>query len=90
MRIIASIIVILLSACATPITAAPPQPKQGDLSNAFVGPNGGTAYLLQCFDLEACYQRARQICAGNYVIFDSIDTPVGDGYRHYISFECKK
>jgi hypothetical protein len=89
---------VLLSACATPLPTAPLDPKHPDPSTTFVGPNGGTAYLMQCFDGVGCYQRASETCANGYVIFDSIDSASGSitggnglvGSNHYIAFECKK
>ena len=62
-------------------------PKNVDPSYRFVGPDGGTAYLMQCFDGVGCYKRAREVCPGGYTIFDSIDTTGGG---HYIAYECKK
>jgi hypothetical protein len=77
---------------------APLDPNHLDQTPSFIGPNGGTAYLMQCFDSVGCYQRARQACSNDYVIFDSIDNASGNvasgggiiGSSHYIAFECKK
>jgi hypothetical protein len=98
MRVISSLVVVLLSACATPLPTAPLDPKHLDQSTNFVGPNGGTAYLMQCSDGVACYQRAREACSNGYMIFDSVDSTSssianGGGFvssSHYIAFECKK
>jgi hypothetical protein len=73
-------------------------PKHLDQSTTFVGPNGGTAYLMQCFGGVGCYQRAREACSHGYMIFDSIDSANGSiangggfvGSGHYIAFECKQ
>jgi hypothetical protein len=98
MRVISSLVVILLSACATPLPTAPLDPKHLDQAKNFVGPNGGTAYLMRCFDGVGCYQRAREVCSNGYTIFDSIDSSIGViangggsvSSEHYIAFECKK
>jgi hypothetical protein len=97
MRAITSLVVILLTACATALPTAPLDPKHLDQTGSFVGPNGGTAYLMQCFDGVGCYQRASEACSHGYVIFDSIDNTNGAissgsgfvGSSHYIAFECK-
>jgi hypothetical protein len=75
----------------------PPNPKHLEQTKNFVGPEGGTAYLMQCFDGIGCYERAREACAKGYTIFDSIDSTNGSittgtgfvGSSHYIAFECK-
>jgi hypothetical protein len=98
MRFIGSFVVVLLSACATSLPQAPLDPRHLDQSTNFVGPNGGTAYLMQCFDGVGCYQRAREVCSNGYTIFDSIDSANGGisggsgsvSSSHYIAFECKK
>jgi hypothetical protein len=98
MRVISLLIVVLLSACATPLPTAPLDPKHLEQSKTFVGPNGGTAYLMQCFDGVGCYRRAREVCANGYTIFDSIDSAEGSitsgggliGSSHYIAFECNQ
>jgi hypothetical protein len=98
MRAMTSLVVILLTACATALPTAPLDPKHLDQTSSFVGPNGGTAYLMQCSDGVGCYQRASEVCSNGYVIFDSIDSTNGAissgsgfvGSEHYIAFECKK
>jgi hypothetical protein len=98
MRVIGSLVVVLLSACASSLPRAPLDPKHLDQSTNFVGPSGGTAYLMQCFDGVGCYQRAREVCPNGYMIFDSIDSATGSvtggsgsvASNHYIAFECKK
>lgn len=97
MRVIGVVVVALLSACATPLPTVPLDPKHLEQEKTFVGPSGGTAYLMQCFDGVGCYQRAREVCANGYTIFDSIDRTDGNvsngggfvGSAHYIAFECK-
>jgi hypothetical protein len=97
MRVVSLLVASLLSACATPLPTAPLDPKHVDPSTTFIGPNGGTAYLMQCFDGVGCYQRAKEVCSNGYVIFDSVDATDGIvtngggsvGSRHYIAFECK-
>jgi hypothetical protein len=98
MRVISSLVVVFLSACATSLPIAPLDPKHLEKAATFVGPNGGTAYLMQCFDGVGCYQRAREVCSNGYMIFDSIDSTSGSvttgsgsvSSSHYIAFECKK
>jgi hypothetical protein len=98
MRMICALVVVLVSACTTSLPIAPLDPKHLDQSPSFIGPNGGAAYLMQCFDGVGCYQRAREACANGYTIFDSIDNTSGTvangggfvGSAHYIAFECKK
>jgi len=99
MRIIFSLIVVgLLSACVTALPTAPLDPKHLDQTTSFVGPDGGAAYLMQCFDGIGCYQRAKEVCPNGYTIFDSIDSATGSisngggivSSGHYIAFECKK
>jgi len=97
MGFVASLCAALLSACVSALPTAPLDPKHIDQATKFVGPNGGTAFLMQCFDGVGCYQRAREACANGYTIFDSIDnvsgsTTNGSGFvasSHYIAFECK-
>ena len=100
---ISPLALVLLSACATPPTA-PSDPKHVDPSTSFVGPNGGAAYLMECFNglqdtnsAYGCYQRAKDACPNGYTIFDSIDkvdgsVSSGSGFvnsSHSIAFECK-
>lgn len=41
----------------------------------FKGPNGGTAYAMKCSGfgrtLDACYQKAGEVCPSGYTIIDS-------------------
>lgn len=97
MRVVGALGAVLLSACATSLPTAPLDPRHIDQATKFVGPNGGAAYLMQCFDGVGCYQRAREACSSGYTIFDSIDSANGSitngggfvGSNHYIAFECK-
>lgn len=99
MRVTSSLVVVFLSGCVTtPLPTVPLDPKHLDQPTKFVGPNGGTAYLMECSDGVGCYQRATESCSNGYVIFDSIDSVKGSisngfgfvGSSHYIVFECKK
>jgi len=90
----ALVLAALCSACSA-LPTAPLDPKHIDPSFHFMGPSGGDAYLMQCFDGVGCYRRARELCSNGYTIFDSIDSagggagfPVESG--HYIALECKK
>jgi len=93
-RLLAILLVIGLSACASSLPIAQLDPHNIDPSAQFIGPSGGAAYLMTCFDGVGCYKRAREVCSGGYTIFDSIDTSGGTGgmtsSSHYIAFECKK
>lgn len=80
---------LLLSACAT-IT-----PKQ------FIGPNGKTAYSMRCSGmgrtLDACYQKAGEVCPNGYTIIDrasgTVAVPVNGSImaapQHNLAIECK-
>jgi hypothetical protein len=98
MRVAGSFVVVLLSACATPLPTAPLAPKHLDQAKSFVAPNGRSAYLMQCFDGFGCYRRAPEACPSGYLIFDSIGDASGsviDGggvmnASRGIAFACKQ
>lgn len=85
MRFIWVLLVVSISACASV------RPNQIDPSRTFIGPSGGTAYIMQCFWNDAsCYKKAREVCPSGYTIFDSIDDTNSGTSFHYIAYECKK
>ena len=63
----------------------------------FMGPNGRPAYSMKCSGLgrtiEACYQKAGEICPNGYAIIDKTSTMVGDATytatKQGIAIECK-
>ena len=68
----------------------------------FVGPNGKTAYFMHCSGmgrtLEACYQKAGEICPGGYTIVNStsgtVAVPISGGGvvatpDYGLAIECK-
>ena len=89
MRFIWVSLVVSISAC-TSIAPNPPEP-----SPSFIGPNGGTAYLMRCvwsdavWGVAVCYKKAREVCPSGYTVFDSIDDTNNGTSFHYIAYECK-
>jgi hypothetical protein len=83
-------LVVSISACTST------SPSQINPSPSFIGPNGGTAYLMRCVWSDAawgvapCYKRAREVCPSGYTIFDSIDDSNNGTSFHFIAYECKK
>ena len=83
------LIAILLASCAAI------EPKQ------FVGPNGKTAYSMRCSGLgrtlDACYQKAGEVCPNGYTIVDrasgTVAVPVNGSVmatsQHNLAIECK-
>ena len=67
----------------------------------FVGPNGDQAYSMRCSGmgrtLEACYQKAGEVCPNGYTIIDlntaTFGVPSGDSVliaaRQTMAIECK-
>lgn len=88
-RIISVVLLLLLLACAA-IT-----PKQ------FIGPNGNIAYSMRCSGmgrtLDACYQKAGEVCPNGYTIIDRasgmVAVPVNGSImaapQHNLAIECK-
>jgi hypothetical protein len=76
MREIALIAILLLTACS--IKAKP-----------FVGPSGGTAYSMECDELDECYKKAREMCPSGYAIIDRATEPIGSTAEHTLAIECK-
>ena len=82
-------VALLLTSCA----AIKPQ--------QFVGPNGKTAYSMQCSGmgrtLDACYKKAGEVCPNGYTIIDltsgTVAVPVNGGLmaapRYNLAIECK-
>lgn len=88
-KITSVLFLFLLSACAA-IT-----PKQ------FIGPSGKTAYSMRCSGmgrtLDACYQKAGEVCPNGYTIIDrasgTVAVPVNGSImaapQHNLAIECK-
>lgn len=85
----------IVAACALLAACASVEPQQ------FVGPNGRTAYSMECSkggrSLDACYKKAGEVCPAGYAIIDRASTtqitptqfgPIGSP-RHSIAIECK-
>lgn len=84
MRIILLLVSLLLASCV--------QVQQ------FRGPSGGPAYSLRCGgNLDACFEKAGEICPKGYTIFDRTSgtaiMPSGGGFigvpQHSVAIECK-
>jgi hypothetical protein len=90
MRVFGTLLVVLLSACATSPPKLAADAKSLDQSAPSVGPNGGTAHLMHCDDGLECYKRAKGVCPNGYVVFDSIDHSSSEISFHYIAFECRQ
>jgi len=86
-----SIILIALSLAS----CAAIEPKQ------FIGPNGKIAYSMRCSGmgrtLDACYQKAGEVCSNGYTIIDrasgTVAVPVNGSImaapQHNLAIECK-
>lgn len=90
MRISTLVALLLLTSCASI------EPQK------FNGPNGRTAYSMKCSGmgrtLDACYQKAGEICPVGYDIVDRTSGTVGYGtgggkfmfaQQHNLAIECK-
>lgn len=89
MRFLNISILLLLASCASV------QPQE------FKGPNGKTAYSMQCSGmgrtLHECYQKAAEVCPGGYHIIDRASetgaVPIGGSWvpatRQSLAIECK-
>jgi len=64
----------------------------------FNGPNGRTAYSMRCGNnLDACYEKAGELCPDGYDIIDrasgTVAIPYGKAFiaapRHNLAIECK-
>lgn len=83
------VVPLLVTACAAI------EPKQ------FVGPNGKAAYSMRCSGmgrtLDACYQKAGEVCSSGYAIIDrasgTVGIPMNGGtmmaMQHNLAIECK-
>lgn len=70
--------------------------------NQFIGPNGKQAYSMKCSGmgrtLDACYQKAGELCPHGYIIIDrasgTVAIPVNGSImatpQHNLAVECKK
>lgn len=86
--IVSALSIAFMSGCAI-------EPKQ------FVGPNGKTAYSMKCSgmgrDLDACYQKAGQLCKNGYIVVDRSSSVKGSSYQgsmyigtnEGLAIECK-
>lgn len=87
MRKLIVIMAVLMVGCASIV------PSQ------FVGPNGKTAYSMECGgQLDACYKKAGELCPSGYLIVNSasgtVGVPLANGGvliapTHNIAIECK-
>jgi hypothetical protein len=89
MRLVIVVLVSVLMACAEI------QPR------GFRGPNGKTAYSMRCSGmgrtLDACYQKAGELCPAGYNIIDrasgTVVIPFNGGImaapQHNLAVECK-
>ena len=89
MKILYLAVPIFLTACAAI------EPQQ------FVGPNGKAAYSMRCSGmgrtLDACYQKAGEVCPSGYTIIDrasgTVGVPMNGGtmmaLQHNLAIECK-
>src|SRR5262245_35581197 len=67
MRFISLFLAASVSACSGLPGSLGPDP-----GSSFIGPSGGTAYLMFCgMKLVECYKKARDVCPSGYTIFDS-------------------
>jgi hypothetical protein len=88
-KITIAVLLVLLTSCASI------EQKQ------FVGPNGKTAYSMRCSGmgrtLDACYQKAGEICPNGYTIIGqesgTVAVPVNGSImaapKHNFAIECK-
>ncbi len=54
-------------------TACSPQEARlfSNSGQSVVGPDGHSQELVSCYEIESCYQKARNACSGNYSIVHS-------------------
>lgn len=90
MRILCACLALMLASCAGTI-----EPRQ------FVGPNGKAAFSMRCSGmgrtLDACYQKAGELCPTGYTTVDRSSSPVGVplngsvmiASRESLAIECK-
>ena len=88
-KAVSILVAVFLTSCAAI------EPKQ------FVGPNGKTAYSMRCSGmgrtLDACYQKAGELCPNGYTIIDrasgTVAVPINGSIvaapQHNIAIECK-
>jgi hypothetical protein len=89
MKFLALSFLIFLTAC---MSISPTQ---------FVGPNGKEAYSMRCSgmgrSMEACYQKAGQVCPSGYNIVSNSSSTVGYMYqgtfmmapKEQLTIECR-
>lgn len=65
----ALILTVLVSACASWNQAI--EISRTGSSKLVTGPDGTTHQLIQCFEIETCYNKARETCGGKYKIVDN-------------------
>jgi len=87
--------VLIILTVAALVSCAAIEPKQ------FVGPNGKAAYSMRCSGmgrtLDACYQKAGEVCLNGYTIIDrasgTVAVPVNGSImaapQHNLAIECK-
>jgi hypothetical protein len=69
---------ILISACAT-YRVKP-----------VVGPDGSENQLIESFTIERCYDKAREVCGGNYKIVNTSSYKDGVGSTFSLLVKCEK
>lgn len=65
------ILVVFFLSCAT--------------SKMIVGPDGSSHQLVSCSGVEYCYEKAREVCGGNYKIINT--STKTDGSGNFVSTE---
>ncbi len=57
------------------------------------GPDGQILQIVECTDIEKCYDKANEVCPSGFVIFHQEALPYfteyGGGVNREITFECK-
>ena len=59
----------------------------------FNGPNGKTAYSMECNELADCYIKSSEICKSGYTVIDARTGYISTGKvgvtKHTLAIECK-